>query len=135
MYTNAQCFRQKGWTSQPQIFESDNDAYARFDFLKDRVGVEVQFGHPSFMGIDLLKFQIASYSNYGNRNASLTVRIPVELVDEFTAKVSGVSNVTSSNETADDITLTYIATESRVKALQTEHDKPHYQYQYRNTID
>ena len=58
-----ECFRQKGWTSQPQIFESDNDAYARFDFLKDRVGVEVQFGHASFIGIDLLKFQVASYSN------------------------------------------------------------------------
>ena len=35
----------------------------KFDFLKERIGVEVQFGHPSFMGIDLLKFQIASYSN------------------------------------------------------------------------
>ena len=56
-------FCQKGWISQPQIFESENDAYARFDFLKDRVGVEVQFGHASFIGIDLLKFQVASYSN------------------------------------------------------------------------
>ena len=58
-----ECFREKGWLAQPQIFESDNDAYARFDFLKDRVGVEVQFGHPSFVGIDLLKFQVASYSH------------------------------------------------------------------------
>lgn len=58
-----ECFREKGWLAQPQIFESDNDAYARFDFLKDRVGVEVQFGHASFVGIDLLKFQVASYSN------------------------------------------------------------------------
>jgi hypothetical protein len=32
------------------------------DFLKDRVGVEVGFGHASFIGIDLLKFQVASYS-------------------------------------------------------------------------
>jgi hypothetical protein len=32
------------------------------DFLKDRVGVEVGFGHASFLGIDLLKFQVASYS-------------------------------------------------------------------------
>lgn len=56
-------FQKKGWAAQPLIFESDNDAYARFDFLKDRVGVEVQFGHSSFIGIDLLKFQVASYSN------------------------------------------------------------------------
>ena len=32
------------------------------DFLKDRVGVEVGFGHASFLGIDLLKFQVSSYS-------------------------------------------------------------------------
>ena len=56
-------FVEKGWISQPDVFDKDTDAYARFDFLKDRVGVEVQFGHPSFVGIDLLKFQIASYSN------------------------------------------------------------------------
>lgn len=56
-------FIKRGWQSQPEVFTEDTDAYARFDFLKERVGVEVQFGHPSFMGIDLLKFQIASFSN------------------------------------------------------------------------
>ena len=56
-------FKAYGWQSQPPVFGADDDAYARFDFLKDRVGVEVQFGHASFVGIDLLKFQVASYSN------------------------------------------------------------------------
>lgn len=56
-------FRTYGWQSQPPVFGADDDAYARFDFLKDRVGVEVQFGHASFVGIDLLKLQVASYSN------------------------------------------------------------------------
>jgi hypothetical protein len=32
------------------------------DFLKERIGIEVAFGHASFIGIDLLKFQVASYS-------------------------------------------------------------------------
>jgi len=57
------------------------------------------------------------------RYATLIIRIPAEKLDQFSQHVSGVSNVTSCNETADDITLTYIATESRVKALQTEHDR------------
>ena len=35
---------------------------ARMDYLKDRVGIEVEFGHASFIGIDLLKMQIGSYS-------------------------------------------------------------------------
>ncbi len=30
--------------------------------FKDRVGVEVEFGHSSFIGIDLLKFRAVSYS-------------------------------------------------------------------------
>ena len=56
-------FSKRGWQTQPSVFQKDDDAYAKFDFLKDRIGVEVQFGHPSFVGIDLLKFQVASYSN------------------------------------------------------------------------
>jgi hypothetical protein len=56
-------FKAHGWNSQPPVFSAEDDAYARFDFLKDRVGVEVQFGHSSFIGIDLLKFQVASYSS------------------------------------------------------------------------
>ena len=55
-------FSKHGWECQPQVFGNDDDAFARFDFMKDRIGVEVQFGHASFIGIDLLKFQVASYS-------------------------------------------------------------------------
>ena len=32
------------------------------DFLKNKIGIEVGFGHASFIGIDLLKIQVASYS-------------------------------------------------------------------------
>lgn len=56
-------FEKRGWKPQPTVFEKEDNAYARFDFLKERIGVEVQFGHSSFIGIDLLKFQVASFSN------------------------------------------------------------------------
>lgn len=59
-------FKSLGWESQASVFPDDIHAYAKLDFLKERVGVEVQFGHASFIGIDLLKFQIASYSNLDN---------------------------------------------------------------------
>ena len=55
-------FIEKGWISQPRVSPDMND-YSKFDFMKERVAVEVQFGHASFLGIDLLKFQMASYSN------------------------------------------------------------------------
>ncbi|UCH61880.1 MAG: restriction endonuclease [Fidelibacterota bacterium] len=56
-------FRNKGWQPQPAVFNEPRDPSAKMDFLKDRVGVEVGFGHASFMGIDLLKFQVSSYSS------------------------------------------------------------------------
>lgn len=52
----------KGWESQPSVFDEPGDPAAKMDFLKERVGIEVCFGHASFLGIDLLKFQVASYS-------------------------------------------------------------------------
>lgn len=64
-----------------------------------------------------------SGKNTGSRSASLVIRIPVAQLDQFVTHVTGISNVVSSNETADDITLKYVATQSRVTALQTEHDR------------
>jgi hypothetical protein len=55
-------FLKKGWESQPYVFDEREDPSAKLDFLKERVGIEVSFGHASFIGIDVLKFQIASYS-------------------------------------------------------------------------
>ena len=55
-------FIEKGWEDQPAVFDEVGDPSARMDFLKERIGIEVEFGHSSFLGIDLLKFQVASYS-------------------------------------------------------------------------
>ena len=63
----------------------------------------------------------SSTRNY--RYADLKVRIPVARMDEFVDHVSDATNVVYYNENADDITLRYVATESRVKALQTEQDR------------
>ena len=60
------------------------------------------------------------YSSRRYRSASLTIRIPAQRVDEFTEEMSGIANVVSTNLSREDITLSYVATESRVKALQTE---------------
>lgn len=60
------------------------------------------------------------YSSRRYRSASLTVRIPAQRVDEFTEEMSGIANVVSTNLSREDITLSYVATESRVNALQTE---------------
>lgn len=55
-------FVARGWQRQPAVFDEPGDPGAKLDFLKERIGVEVGFGHASFLGMDLLKFQVASYS-------------------------------------------------------------------------
>jgi hypothetical protein len=55
-------FVSKGWRDQPHVFGEEDEPGAKMDFLKERVGIEVGFGHASFIGIDLLKFQVSSYS-------------------------------------------------------------------------
>lgn len=57
-----QRFSDSGWTRQPHVFGNVRDLKAKMDFMRDRIGMEVAFGHASFIGIDALKFQIASYA-------------------------------------------------------------------------
>ena len=65
----------------------------------------------------------SAYSGYYRRTLSLTVRIPAEKADEFVAQVSEKSNIVSSTESIDDVTLQYVDTESHVKALETEQER------------
>lgn len=62
----------------------------------------------------------SAYSSRRYRNANLTIRIPADSVDKFTEEVSGIANVVSQEKNLEDVTLRYVATESRMTALQTE---------------
>ena len=62
----------------------------------------------------------STYANRRYRYADLTVRIPAADVDKFTTDVAGYANVVSQETNREDITLSYVATESRVTALETE---------------
>lgn len=65
----------------------------------------------------------SSYSSYRYRNASMTIRIPAANLAGFVQQVKDSSNVVTYNESQDDVTLTYVSTESRVKALQTQENR------------
>ena len=65
----------------------------------------------------------SSYSSLRYRNASMTVRVPAEQLDSFTASLTDFSNVVSSSRSAEDITLSYVDTETRITALETERDR------------
>ncbi len=62
-----------GWVPQAKLFDDDNEGMMRIDYLKDRVQLEVETGHPSFLGIDLLKFQLASQSCHDKADVGIYV--------------------------------------------------------------
>lgn len=82
-------FVSKGWESQPAVFDFPDDPSARMDFLKQRVGIEVEFGHSSFIGIDLLKFQVASYSGLDK----IDVGVYIVTTKDFQKKIKNEYNV------------------------------------------
>lgn len=57
-----------------------------------------------------------SYYQY----ADLMIRIPAENLDQFVSQIGQEANVTSKSETTENVTLTYVSTQSRVLALETE---------------
>lgn len=63
-----------------------------------------------------------SYYYTNSRSADYTVRIPCERLDDFRKNVGSLGNVTSSSESLEDVTMTYVDIESRIKALETERD-------------
>lgn len=64
-----------------------------------------------------------SYNYSHNRSASFTCRIPSAKLDGFLTMVDGIGNVTSSYKQQKDVTLSYVDTEARITALQTEYDR------------
>ena len=65
----------------------------------------------------------SSYASRRHRYANLTIRIPAADVTAFTEDVAGIANVVSTDLRREDITLTYVATESKVTALKTEESR------------
>lgn len=61
-----------------------------------------------------------SYSDYSNRYADFTVRVPAEKFDEFFEKVGSIASLTNKTSSIRDITADYIDVESRIKALEAE---------------
>jgi hypothetical protein len=86
-------FVQAGWESQPQVFHRKDDPGAKLDFLKERVGMEVGFTHSSFIGIDLLKFQVCSYSGFDNIDVGVyvvtTSNFQKKMIEDYKQKWRG----------------------------------------------
>lgn len=65
----------------------------------------------------------SGYYSSNNRNASMTIRIPAQKLDDFLSEVAENSNVISRNDSVTDVTLQYVDMESHKKALLAEQDR------------
>lgn len=57
-----------------------------------------------------------------SRSASYTLRIPTENRERFLQQAGTVANILSSSARTEDVTLSYVDTESRIKALRAEQE-------------
>lgn len=67
--------------------------------------------------------QIYNNSSRTSRNANLTIRIPAERLSEFANAVTGWTNVLRYTESQEDVTLRFVDTEGRLKALEIEQER------------
>nr|MBQ8252222.1 DUF4349 domain-containing protein [Lachnospiraceae bacterium] len=64
-----------------------------------------------------------SYEYDALRNAQYIVRVPVDKLDALVGAVSGQANITRKNESATDVTLSYVDTKSRKEAYEVEYER------------
>lgn len=64
----------------------------------------------------------STVNEHSDRWANFTLRIPSEKLDEFVSRVGEDANVTYTNESTEDVTLSYVDMESHLKALRTEQE-------------
>ncbi len=64
-----------------------------------------------------------SYDQYSERNAFIVARIPASKLDFFVSDVAEHSNITSKNESAEDVTLQYADVEAHKDSLKIEQQR------------
>ena len=65
----------------------------------------------------------AYYGHQNSRYANLTIRIPADKLDAFLQEVSTIGNVISRSEDVEDVTLSYVDTQSRRDMLRIEQER------------
>lgn len=105
------------WVITMDIDTETEDLDGAMEALREKVGA---------LGGYIQEQNVRNGSTYAStryRNASLTLRIPADKLDSFTESLDGFSNVVSSSRSAEDITLSYTDTETRISMLKTEQSR------------
>ncbi|MFH1821111.1 MAG: BglII/BstYI family type II restriction endonuclease [Methanobacteriota archaeon] len=76
-------FLKRGWKGGHggvAVFDEKLAPKTKVDFLKDRIAIEVAFVHSDFLGNDLLKFQMMSYSHLNKIDVGVYIVATKELI-------------------------------------------------------
>lgn len=93
-----------------------------FDTLMETLEVRVQELGGYIENLDTYNGSV--YSGYhSSRNASMTLRIPQDRLEEFLKTISDICNVIRRSDSVEDVTLTYVDLESHRDALKTEQSR------------
>ncbi|WP_343210242.1 DUF4349 domain-containing protein [Anaerolentibacter hominis] len=87
------------------------------DFVKDTVSQAGGYMESSEV------YGNSYYSSQSYRSANLVIRIPADKRISIIDSISGQSNVLSHSDYAENVTLEYVDTESRLEALRTEQER------------
>ena len=115
--TTAEVPAQRKWIITMDISAETEDLDALLEALNEEIAA--LGGYVEGQNI----YNGSAYATRRYRSANLTVRIPADQADQFAGNVAGIANVVRSNKNLEDITLNYVSTESRVKALQVEEER------------
>lgn len=85
-------FLKRGWRGGlggVPVFGNKESPRTKVDFLKERVAVEVAFVHADFLGNDLLKFQMMSYSHLDKIDVGVYIVVTNELARDSIVNFEG----------------------------------------------
>jgi hypothetical protein len=85
--------------------------------------VSIVEGFGGFVQDSYVQGQSMFAEGKGSRMADYTVRIPSERLDEFVGSVGGVFNITSKQQSGQDVTDSYYDTEARLRSLRIQEER------------
>lgn len=108
-------------TTARKVIKTANLNLQTLDFDEFQAALDVKIAESGAY----LQYADVSGSDYygGRKSANYTIRVPEANLNLFLAGVEGIATVTNKTIGEEDVTLTYVDTETRIKTLEIEQER------------